>query len=180
MRDVIECEIKDGLLAKKVRLANGEYHYVPVIPAGGARAITWSGQKRVLTWRNWILHVLHNSTAGGHVGEHALEQRVLEVAWWKRLGRDCHSWCMRCAVCRAIKGQPQGGTTWRSERYTAPFRVVMVDLVGPLEPPSEGYRYILTAMDVFSLWSWLVPLETKDPKEVAGTLTWTSQDFPSF
>ena len=40
MRDVMEYEIKDGLLAKKVRLANGEYHYVPVIPAGGARAIT--------------------------------------------------------------------------------------------------------------------------------------------
>ena len=46
----------------------------------------------------------------------------------------------------------------------------MVDLVGPLEPASEGYRYILTAMDVFSLWSWLVPLETKEPTEVAGEL----------
>ena len=46
----------------------------------------------------------------------------------------------------------------------------MVDLVGPLEPVSEGYSYILTAMDVFSLWSWLVPLESKDPKVVAGTL----------
>ena len=46
----------------------------------------------------------------------------------------------------------------------------MVDLVGPLELESEGYRYILTAMDVFSLWSWLTPLESKDPKEVAGAL----------
>ena len=104
------------------------------------------------------------------MGEHALEQRVLEVAWWRRLGKDCHSWCMRCAVCRAIEGQPQGSTAWRSERYTAPFRVLMVDLVGPLEPESEGYRYILTAMDVFSLWSWLVPLETKEPSEVSGAL----------
>ena len=79
MQDVADYEIKDGLLAKKVRLSNGEHHYVPVIPTGGARSIIWNGQKRVLTWRNWILHVLHNSTAGGHVGEHALEQRVLEV-----------------------------------------------------------------------------------------------------
>ena len=25
-------------------------------------------------------------------------------------------------------------------------------------------------MDVFSLWSWLVPLETKEPSEVSGAL----------
>ena len=78
--DIGEYEIKDGLLGKRVRLASGECHVVPVIPTGGARAVIWNGQRRVLTWRNWILHVLHNSTAGGHVGEHALEERVLEVA----------------------------------------------------------------------------------------------------
>ena len=102
VQDVGDYEIQDGLLAKKVRLSSGQYHYVPVIPSGGARAITWNGQKRMLTWKHWILHILHNTTAGGHVGEHALEQRVLEIGWWKRLGRDCHSWCMRCAVCRAV------------------------------------------------------------------------------
>ena len=46
----------------------------------------------------------------------------------------------------------------------------MVDLVGPLEPESEGCRYILTAMDVFSLWSWLTPLVNKEPGEVSGAL----------
>ena len=76
----------------------------------------------------------------------------------------------RCIRCPVYEDQPQEETVWGSERYTAPFRVLMVDLVGPLEPQGEGNRYILTAMDVFSLWSWLVPLESKDPKEVAGAL----------
>ena len=49
VRDLGDYDIKDGLLARKVRLASGEYHWVPVIPSGGARAITWNGQKRVLT-----------------------------------------------------------------------------------------------------------------------------------
>ena len=44
MHDIIDYEVKDGLLSKKVRLASGVYHYVPVIPAGGARAITWNGR----------------------------------------------------------------------------------------------------------------------------------------
>ena len=39
-----------------------------------------------------------------------------------------------------------------------------------MEPVSEGYSYILTAMDVFSLWSWLSPLESKGPRVLAGAL----------
>ena len=35
---------------------------------------------------------------------------------------------------------------------------------------SEGCRYILTAMDVFSLWSWFTPLVSKEPGEVSGAL----------
>ena len=65
IQDLGDYDVQNGLLARKVRLSSGEYHFVPVIPSGGARAITWNGQKSVLTWRNWILHVLHNSTAGG-------------------------------------------------------------------------------------------------------------------
>jgi len=141
-----------------------------VIPAGGARAVDWGGKRRQLEWRAWILHVLHNSTAGGHVGMPALEQRCLEVAWWPRLRRDCEAWVRRCPQCRASKGQPVGSCTWRSERYTAPFRVLQIDLVGLLVPESEGQTWIMTVIDVFTLWAWFIGIKDKTATTVARAL----------
>ena len=69
-------EIVNGLLHKRVRSADGELTSVPAIPDGGVKSALVGGKRRMLTWRNMILHVMHNSTAGGHPGAHALEQRV--------------------------------------------------------------------------------------------------------
>ena len=33
--------------------------------------------------------------------------------------------------------------------------------------PNKGYKYLLTVIDVFSKYSWIVPLKTKTGKEVA-------------
>ena len=49
------------------------------------------------------------------------------------------------------------------------FRYIHVDLVGPL-PPSEGYRYLLTAVDRFSRWPEAVPLRGITAAEVARAL----------
>ena len=170
VKDVVNYEMVQGLLGRKVRSPDGYTIVVPVIPMGGACAINWNGKRRVLDWRSWILHVLHNSTAGGHVAMPALAQRVMEVAWWPRLSRDCEAWTRKCVTCRVIKGQPHGSASWRSERYTSPFRVLQVDLVGPLEPASDSNAYILTVIDCFSLWLWLVGLADKRPATVAQAL----------
>ena len=92
------------------------------------------------------------------------------MAWWPRLSRDCEAWTRKYLTCRAIKGQPHGSASWRSERYTSPFRVLQVDLVGPLEPASDSNAYILTVIDCFSLWLWLVGLADKRPATVAQAL----------
>ena len=168
--EVKDYEMVNGLLHRIVLSSDGEMTTVPVIPDVGARAVVLDGTRRVLTWRNMILHTLHNSTAGGHVGMHALEHRVTEVAWWKGLARDCRSWCMRCVSCRAIKGQVHGSAFSRSERYTAPFRALQVDLVGPLSPESQECDYIVTTLDMFSPWVWLSQISGKSPEVVAGVL----------
>ena len=74
---VKDYEMVDGLLHRKVRTPEGEMASVPVIPDGGVKSALVNGKRRMLTWRNMILHVLRNSTAGGHLGAHALEQRAV-------------------------------------------------------------------------------------------------------
>ena len=42
----------------------------------------------------------------------------------------------------------------------------LVDM-SPLSRSTKGYKYLLTLIDVFSKYGWIVPLETKTGKEVA-------------
>lgn len=169
LREHKEYCIQDGLLSKRLNSSTGE-SAVPVIPEGGANAIIWGGKKCVLTWRRWILYFLYNSTVGAHVGMPHLQEKVQEIAWWTGIFTDCASWCKRCSICKMVKGQTHGSVAWRSERYTSPFRVLMIDLMGEFKPMSEGCSYVLSAIDVFSLWLWLVPIEDKRAEVVAGAL----------
>ena len=68
---VSDFEIVDGLLHRKVKTPDGEMASVPAIPDGGVKSALVNGKRMMLTWRNMILHVVHNSTAGGHPGAHA-------------------------------------------------------------------------------------------------------------
>ena len=73
-------------------------------------------------------------------------------------------------VCRAIKGRVHGTAFSKSERYTASFRALCIDLVGPLSPESDYCDYIVTTMDMFSLWLWLTATSGKKPQAVAEAL----------
>ena len=42
----------------------------------------------------------------------------------------------------------------------------LVDM-SPYSRPNSGYKYLLTLIDVFSKYGWIVPLKTKTGKEVA-------------
>ena len=39
--------------------------------------------------------------------------------------------------------------------------------VSPFSRSNKGYKYLLTVIDVFSKYDWIVPLKTKPGKEVA-------------
>ena len=48
---------------------------------------------------------------------------------------------------------------------------VAVDLIGPIDPPSEaGHRYILTLVDYATRYSEAVPLKRNDAETVAEAL----------
>lgn len=50
------------------------------------------------------------------------------------------------------------------------WRMVGVDLVGPLRESREGYRYILSVVDYFTKWPEFVPLKSKSALEVARAI----------
>ena len=57
-----------------------------------------------------------------------------------------------------------------NELITAPEDAMQIDLVPELSP-SGGYENIVTAMDVFSRYSFAYPTSNQDAKTVAKVLT---------
>ena len=51
-----------------------------------------------------------------------------------------------------------------------PYSTICVDLVGPLSPPSEGHRFILTALDLCMRFPDAVPLKDIHTSMVAEAL----------
>ena len=51
------------------------------------------------------------------------------------------------------------------------MRTLQIDLVGPIAPQGEeGEEYVMTVIDMFTYWLWVIPLKTKLSAEVAETL----------
>jgi len=51
-----------------------------------------------------------------------------------------------------------------------PYSVISVDIIGPISPPSEGYRYILTTIDTCTRFPEAVPLRDISASTVAEAL----------
>ena len=117
-----------------------------------------------------MLHHAHNTAAGGYVGADGVGSKILSVGWWNNFRKDCEAWVSRCITCHAVKGHTLGSSTWRSERYTAPFKVIQVDLITDLMPASDDKVHILSAIDMFTLWIWLVAIPDKSAITVATAL----------
>ena len=104
-------EMVDGILARWVNLPGDGGRLVTVVPEGGARSTSINGQRRVLTWRAWMLHHAHNTAAGGHVVADGVESKILSMGWWSNLHKDREAWVSRCITCRAVKGHTFGSST---------------------------------------------------------------------
>ena len=58
----------------------------------------------------------------------------------------------------------------RTELYSRPFRVLQFDTVTCRSQDGQGAKYILTVIDCFSRWPWLIPLKDRTAVDIAESL----------
>ena len=120
--------------------------------------------------RERLLLEYHNSPLGGHLGREKTIEKLEADYWWPGLAADVKTWCKRCSACQKAKGQSKKTAWTRTEVYSRPFRVLQFDTIGKMNKAGEvtGAQYVLTVVDCFSRFSWLIPL-VELSNEAVGT-----------
>ena len=109
------------------------------------------------SFRRSVFDALHNLS---HPGVRASARLVTARFVWPSVQRDCRAWARACIPCQRAKvtrhvHAPVGDFA----TPTARFEHVHLDIIGPL-PVSMGFRYCLTAVDRYTRWPEVWPLQT--------------------
>ena len=107
------------------------------------------------SFRKDVFHKLHSlSYPGIKSTVRLISQRFV----WPNMKQDIRAWVRGCTVCQANKIHRHNFNEFKPYALpTAHFQKINMDVVRPL-PPSNGYKYLLTAIDRFTRFLTAVPM----------------------
>ncbi|KAG9395249.1 hypothetical protein J8273_0470 [Carpediemonas membranifera] len=125
---------------------------VPIIPDGKLR--------------DTFLQLAHQF----HTGSNATYQMLKKMGFWPSMLNDVRRTVKRCPIClkSRIRNyiEVEAGSSLRGK----PWETVAVDTIGPLPLDNLGARYIVTAVDMFTRYTELIPVASDDARTVAQAL----------
>ncbi|KAL0252193.1 hypothetical protein GEMRC1_001405 [Eukaryota sp. GEM-RC1] len=140
--------------------------------------LTWNHRKKKFvipdSLKRHLLLTIHGSTRAGHPSKKdSVSALMRSDYWWPNYLYDMKSHVKNCIPCQKTAPAPElklpsSGNLW-SDR---PFQCLHADVIGPLSPDSEDYKYILVFVCSFSRFSILVPLKVLNAQEVAYSILW--------
>lgn len=119
-----------------------------------------------------LIKETHNSLIGGHMGMRKTLARLKELYYWKNMKKEIKNYIHSCADCqknkitRRIK-MPMVITSTSKK----PGERWAMDIVGPLDISSEGYRYVLTCQDDLTRYFLAIPLKDQESDTIARAFT---------
>ena len=120
--------------------------------------------------RKTILHALHEHPTSAHVGSSKMFQMVRSRYYWPGYEKDVERWCTTCSLCqRYKKTKPRNHGLLHPKRLVGPMHTLNIDIVSKF-PLTRGYSMVLTVINTFTRWLWLIPLRSKGAVEVADAL----------
>ena len=114
-----------------------------------------------------IIRFCHSEACGGHFSAKKTTAKIFQCGYfWPSVFKDAFEFCKSCDRCQKL-----GKVTARNEMPQQPILVLEVfdcwgiDFMGPF-PKSNGYEYILVAVDYVSKWVEAIPTKTTTTKVV--------------
>ncbi|XP_075750771.1 uncharacterized protein LOC119173628 [Rhipicephalus microplus] len=112
-----------------------------------------------------LFNQLHNLS---HLDIRASTRLVTDRYAWPSMQQDCLTWARTCIQCQ--RAQITLHVTSSLGEFPLPteqFQHVHTDIIGPL-PPAGPYRYCLTAIDRYTRWPEVGPLERINAEDVTS------------
>ena len=101
------------------------------------------------SWRRDIIFYVHRTK--NHARASRLADYIGRSFWWPSLEKDVRTTlldCHFCLVARARRLMKHG--EYSSMKIDSPHQAYGLDVWGPTVKSPEGYRYVLTLVDLFS------------------------------
>jgi len=122
--------------------------------------------------REKVVSLAHDTLLAGHRGAAKTLSRVQQEFYWPGVHEFVTRYAASCDLCQrnvsraTVSKAPLG----KLPLVETPFSVIHVDIVGPISPPSEGFQYILTTIDMCTRFPDAVPLKDISTSTVAEAL----------
>lgn len=108
---------------------------------------------------------------GGHTGRNRLTARLKESFQWKGMSKDIAKYISQCNKC--ILNKVKSSTRepmMLTPTPQAPFDVVIVDTIGPLQRSNNGNQYAVTLICDLTKYLITIPIPDKKAKSVAQAI----------
>ena len=113
-----------------------------------------------LSRREALLKLAHSGVASGHFGVKKTYARLASHFTWPKMFVQTKELVRICPGCqRAAKNMFARAPLQPLPCIGEPFKVVAMDLVGPLPRTASGYKYLLTLMDLHTKYPEAIPLK---------------------
>jgi len=122
--------------------------------------------------REKVGSVAHDTLLAGHRGAAKMLSRVHQEFYWPGVHECVTRYVASCDLCRrnVSKGTVPKEPMGKLPVISTPCSTICFDIVVPVSPPSDGYRYILTTIDMCTLFPSAIPLKDTHMGTVADAL----------
>ena len=122
--------------------------------------------------RAGLLSMAHAIPLAGHMGIEKSRERLLAHFFWPGIYEDVRNFCSTCPECQKATGKvvDPPAKLQPIPAMGMPFRKFFMDIVGPLPRSRNGYRYVLSIVDLNTRYPEAVPLRSQTAEEVADAL----------
>ena len=117
--------------------------------------------------RDKVIAECHGDGAAGHGGIRKTTLLLRQRYHFRNMRKAVAEFIRRCVSCRRAKTRILSLVTPLTPMVSySPFNAVAIDLYQPGSITPDGFRYVLTVVDLCTKWCMFFPLKTKYPAEV--------------